>query len=194
MQPEPPAATADPVSPPALSAIRDRDRYRALGRAVSYLMTKPAFARLSFGHWSRILTGQVNRGHYFFVVRGDAVVGFLGWAVTTEEKADRWLAGTHALKAEDSHAGDCILINAWAANDAEAHRFVIENLRRVGQGKRLLYGKRVYADGRVRNLKVPVSRFVPNHIRTAASAPERAVSTATERRDAEAVPSDPRDR
>lgn len=170
MRPETPTATADPASSTALSAIQDRDRYRALGRAVSYLMTKPAFARLSFGHWSRILTGQVNRGHYFFVVRGGTIVGFLGWAVTTEDKADRWLAGTHPLKAEDSNAGDCILINAWAANDGAVHRFVIENLRRVGQGKRLLYGKRVYADGRVRNLKVPVSRFVPNHIRTTSPA------------------------
>ena len=188
MTEESPSRPTDPASPSALSAIRDRDRYRALGRAVSYLMTKPAFARLSFGHWSRILTGQVNRRRYFFVVRGGTIVGFLGWAVTTEEMADRWLDGTHPLKAEDSNAGDCILINAWAANDGAVQRFVIENLRRVGQGKRLLYGKRVYADGRVRNLKVPVSRFVPNHIRTAASAPETAVSTTAERRNAEAVP------
>lgn len=163
--------TPDRRTTPGLKAIQDRDPYKALGRAVSYLMTKPAFAKPPFGHWSRILTGQINRGHYFFVVRGDTVVGFLGWALTTEEKADRWLAGTHELRAEDSVTGDCVLVNAWEATDADVHRFIVDNLRHVGNGKRLVYGKRLYDDGRVRNLKMPVSRFVPNHIRaTSASA------------------------
>ena len=42
-----------PDSPPAV----------ALGLAVNHLMTKPAFAQLSFGDWSRILVGQINRKH-----------------------------------------------------------------------------------------------------------------------------------
>ena len=156
-----------------MKALRERDRYRALGRAVSYLMTKPAFAKLPFGHWSRILTGQINRGHYVFVVRGETVVGFLGWALTTEDKADQWLAGTRDLSAADSLDGDCVLVNAWEASDGEVHRFVVGTLRQVGNGKRFVYGKRFYRDGRVRNLKMPVSRFVPSHIRasTGAAAP-----------------------
>ena len=40
----------------------------ALGLAVSHLMTKPAFANLRFGDWSRVLVGQINRKHYAFVV------------------------------------------------------------------------------------------------------------------------------
>lgn len=154
------APSPDLPKPVPLQAIQDRDRYKALGRAVSYLMTKGAFARLPFGHWSRILTGQVNRGHYFFVVRGETVVGFIGWALTTEEKADRWLAGTHDLTAEESVAGDCVLVNAWEASDGEVHRFIVQNLRQVGRGRRFVYGKRFYPDGRIRNLKMPVSRFV----------------------------------
>ena len=159
-----------PAAQQALQAIQDRDRYKALGRAVSYLMTKPAFAKLPFGHWSRILTGQINRGHYLFVVRGDMVVGFLGWALTTEDKADPWLAGTRELSAEDSLAGDCVLVNAWEASSGEVHQFIVGCLRQIGQGKRLVYGKRFYDDGRVRDLKMPVSRFVANHLRAARSA------------------------
>ncbi len=45
------------------------------------LMTKPAFANLRFGDWSRILAGQINRGHYALVVdKTNNVHGFAGWA------------------------------------------------------------------------------------------------------------------
>ena len=53
-----------------LTVHRVRDRYCALGVAVSYLMAKPAFARLGFGHWAGVLTGQINRDHYFLVFDG----------------------------------------------------------------------------------------------------------------------------
>ena len=36
--------------------------------AVNHLMTKPAFAQLKFGEWSRILVGQINRKHYCFII------------------------------------------------------------------------------------------------------------------------------
>ena len=43
----------------------------ALGLAVDHLMSKPAFASLPFGEWSRVLVGQINRGHYVFAVDSD---------------------------------------------------------------------------------------------------------------------------
>ena len=59
-------------------------------------------------------------------------------------------------------------MNAWEATDGAVHQFIVGQLRHVGKGRRLVYGKRFYDDGRIRNLKMPVSRFVPNHIRNAA--------------------------
>jgi hypothetical protein len=55
-----------------------RDRARPRSR---HLMLKPAFARLPFGHWSRILTGQIRRGHYFFIASSKQDRGFCGWAL-----------------------------------------------------------------------------------------------------------------
>ena len=53
--------TAVPFAPRAdLKAFRTHNPYVALGLAVSHLMTKPAFANLRFGDWSRILTGQMR--------------------------------------------------------------------------------------------------------------------------------------
>ena len=55
---------------------------------------KPAFARLRFGEWSRILVGKINRNHYYFVLDwSNQVVGFVGWAVTSREKAEDWVVG-----------------------------------------------------------------------------------------------------
>ena len=49
--------TTAPVPPETdLKIFRPQNPYVALGLAVSHLMTKPAFAHLRFGDWSRILT------------------------------------------------------------------------------------------------------------------------------------------
>ena len=95
-------------------AVRVKDPFRALGLAVNYLMTKPAFANLGFGHWSRILVGQINRDHCLFFIRDDKVVGFFGWACTDEDKAKKWVHGKLDLSFKDSLSGDHVLFNAWA--------------------------------------------------------------------------------
>ena len=83
-KPEAPAAAR-----PELRVFRPDSPYVALGLAVNHLMTKPAFAALRFGEWSRILVGQINRKHYYFVVDAkNQVQGFLGWAITTKDKAE----------------------------------------------------------------------------------------------------------
>lgn len=152
-----------------LRAMREQDRARALGLAVSYLMTRTAFAKLPFGHWSRILTGQINRGHYLFAVRGNEIVGFFGWALTTEEVADLWLSGEREPTGEECRDGDCILINAWEARDESVQKFVVEKFREVVVGKRLIYGKRFYDDGRVRPVRMSVNEFVARHVRNPTS-------------------------
>lgn len=147
-----------------LRAARDKNAFAALGRAVSYMMTKPAFANAQFGHWARTLTGQINRQHYFFVQRGDKTVGFLGWAFVEEAKARLWVEGKADLGSEDCLTGDCIVINAWAADDNAVSRFVLSELRRVAQGRKTAYAKRFYNDGRVRPVIINVNEFVDKHV------------------------------
>ena len=69
LQPGTERKTAGAVAPRGdLKVFRPENPYIALGLAVNHLMTKPAFANLRFGDWSRILTGQINRKHYYFAV------------------------------------------------------------------------------------------------------------------------------
>ena len=106
--PQPWLGQADKVAVPhaTLRLLQPENPYVALGLAVSYMMTKPAFAALRFGDWSRVLVGQINRKHYYFVIGGkNQVEGFLGWAVTTEEKAEAWVEGRERVLYPDSFEG-----------------------------------------------------------------------------------------
>ena len=151
-----------------LRAVRPKDSRLALGMAVSYLMTDPVFARLPFGQWSRVLVGQINRGHYLFALEGEKVVGFVGWALTTNEKAEAWLTENRDIGFADSMAGEAVLINGWKASSATANRFLIDAVRRVIRDKEMVYAKRFYRDGRVRPVRLPVNASPDHRLRDSA--------------------------
>jgi hemolysin-activating ACP:hemolysin acyltransferase len=151
--------------PAALRLFRPDNPAAALGLAVNHLMTKPAFARLRFGEWSRILVGQINRRHYCFVVDGNnQVQGFLGWAITSKDKAEAWVEGRSALDAQDANDGDCIVFNAWSANVPRVNRILLDAARKVMQGKNTVYFKRHYQDGTTRATRLAVNDFVGVHL------------------------------
>jgi hypothetical protein len=80
------------------------------------------------------------------------IVGFAGWAFTTREKADAWIAGASDPLFEDSKSGEIIVINAW------------DEMRKVGGAKEAVYYKRFYNDGRLRPVRLPVNEFVATHV------------------------------
>ncbi|MEZ5919982.1 MAG: toxin-activating lysine-acyltransferase [Parvularculaceae bacterium] len=149
-----------------LRAVRDRNAFAALGRAVSYLMTKPSFAERQFGNWSRTLTGQVNRGHYFLVTDGKNIVGFVGWAMVDEKHAALWLEGRGDLSSRDCIGGDCMVINAWAAEDEAVNRFILRELRKHAVGCKAAFAKRFYEDGSVRPMRIAITPALARHVET----------------------------
>jgi len=160
------AATADEIK---LSAWRPQNSAVALGLAVEYLRKKPAFARLAFGEWSQVLVGQINRGHYYFIVdQQQRIHGFFGWALTQERLAEEWVEGRSGLRDEECRAGDCVIFNAWAAESPRAHRFMVDTGRTIIEGKRTLYFKRHYPDGRTRPVRLAATDFVTSHLARAA--------------------------
>jgi len=92
------------------------------------------FARLLFGEWSRTLANQAGRGHQLFVVDDDEqVLGYLGWALTHEPLAKQWLQGQSPLTDDQCRGGDCVLINAWAADSGQAERLLLAAAREIVQ-------------------------------------------------------------
>lgn len=159
--------TAEPAKL-ELRATRDANAYAALGRAVSYLMIKPSFAKQPFGVWSKTLTGQINRKHYFIVLRGNKVVGFAGWALVDEARAASWMSGGADFSSADCVNGDCMVINAWAADDDAVNRFVLRELRKSAVGLKTAYAKRFYPDGSVRPLKIAITGALRSHVEVGA--------------------------
>jgi hypothetical protein len=141
----------------------------AFSRAVTHLMVRPAFARAPFGHIARSLAGQVNRGHYAFACRGEATVGFAGWARVAEPVAEAWLAGERPFGDAEAAFGDCLVLNFWQADTPEVSRFLVQCLGERLPGVRRIYAKRHYSDGRMRPLRLDVT------VRAAAEDRRRAV-------------------
>jgi hemolysin-activating ACP:hemolysin acyltransferase len=170
-------APANNVAGQALRLFRPENPAAALGLAVNHLMTKPAFAKLQFGDWSRILVGQINRKHYCFAVDGEGQVqGFMGWALASEEHAKAWADGSRPLTFEDSRSGDHVVVNAFSANSTKVTRFLVDEARGLFKGKAALYFKRHYKDGTTRIVHVPVNEFIAGHIER--SAERRAAAAA----------------
>ena len=148
----------------ALSAWRPKDPAASLGLAVEFLSKKPAFARLQFGEWSQVLFYQVARGHCFFVVDQDRRVrGFLGWALTPQALAEQWVEGRAGPRNDECRDGDCVIVNAFAAESAGANRFIVDMMRKLFASKWTLYFKRHYPDGRTRPTRLSVNDFVAGH-------------------------------
>jgi hemolysin-activating ACP:hemolysin acyltransferase len=154
------AASNQPQVP--LRAVRMEDPHAALGVAVRLFLDEPNFSRLTFGHWGNTLLGQIQRNHYHLIIQGNEVVGFLGWCLTDEVRAEAWAGGAD-VPFEFSKAGDCMIINAWVARTAAVNRFVLNEARSIANGKEWIYFKRYYADGRVRPMKLRVNKFAGSH-------------------------------
>jgi hemolysin-activating ACP:hemolysin acyltransferase len=151
--------------------------HAALGYVVAYLMTKLAFAKQPFGFWSRVLVGQINRGHYFLMFEGKKVVGFAGWALTTKDKAEDWLNDVRDFTFAESNIGDTLVVNAWAADSTDIHRAMVDHYRTIITPYRSMYFKRAYDDGTVRKVRLPVNRFVGSHVARKQDSTEGAVQT-----------------
>ena len=159
------AAAAPAAAIPEFRVFRPDNPYVALGLAVNHLMTKPAFANCKFGDWSRILVGQINRKHFWFVVDAkNQIQGFMGWAFCSKDKAEAWVEGRAGLSYDDAKGGDCVVFNAWAANSLKVNRFLLQEGRKVIQGKETVYFKRHYNDGSTRPSRLSVNDFVERHI------------------------------
>ena len=148
-----------------LNAWRADSRAASLGLAVEYLVKKPVFANLKFGEWSQVLIGQINRGHYFFVVdQYRKIHGFLGWALTHQDLAEQWVEGRSPLRNDQCREGDFVILNAWAADSNRGSRFILDSVRTLFGSKRTIYFKRYYPDGRTRPMRLAVNDFVAGHL------------------------------
>lgn len=154
---------ADPKQ--ELRFVTIADPTMALGLAVRFMLNEASYAKLPFGEWSHVLNGQIERGHYGFVVAANEEArGFVGWALADEALAEAWATAGSPLDSEQCRQGDCVIFNAWIARDAAVHRFMVETVRTFSVDKKTMYWRRPASDGGSRVVRVPVNEFMAGHI------------------------------
>ena len=84
--------------------------------------------------------------------------------MTSRDKAEDWIAGRSTFSDAESNAGDCLVFNAWSARHAEVNRFLLQEARKIMQGKDTVYFRRYYKDGTIRPGRLRVNDFVNQHI------------------------------
>jgi hemolysin-activating ACP:hemolysin acyltransferase len=95
-------------------------------------------------------------------VPASIVVEFLGWAVTSKDKAEAWVEGRGGLSYDDdSFDGPSIIFNAWVASNGKVNRFLLQEARKIIVGKDTVYFKRYYKDG---SKRLRVNDFVAQHL------------------------------
>jgi len=167
---DPPAGGPAPPDDLQLAIWRPGDKAASLGLAVEFLSRMPAFGRLQFGEWSQVLFYQAERGHCLFVIdQSRRVRGFLGWALTEQALAEQWVEGRAGLRNDQCRDGDCVIINAFAAETGATKSFLVETMRELFASRRSVYFKRHYPDGRARPARLSVNAFVERHLRRAAT-------------------------
>jgi hypothetical protein len=83
----------------------------------------------------------------------DRVVGFLGWAFTSRERAEAWVEGRGGFSDAEARDGDCLVFNAWSADTLAVNRFVLQAAREAMRGKETAYFKRHTKDGSARPMR-----------------------------------------
>ncbi|HJN03869.1 MAG TPA: hypothetical protein QF665_01980 [Alphaproteobacteria bacterium] len=106
------------------------------------------------------LFGQIHRGHYLFAVRGDRILGFMGWGLCDGPVAREWLEGQRQLSSDDCAGGDCVLVMTFLAAAPEVARFLARECRAAHPGRKVVFG-REYTDGRERRIGAVFNRRWP---------------------------------
>ena len=132
--------------------VRQKDPYAAAGRAMALLMTNDAFGRL--------IVGQVNRNHYYFICRNNVPTGFIGWAYCGEKAAYAWAERNDARNLGDGTTGDSVILNSWLADGKDMNSYLLGRLREEWTDKKKLFARRRYTNGKSRALVLNIDRDI----------------------------------
>jgi hemolysin-activating ACP:hemolysin acyltransferase len=116
----------------------------ALGIASNLLRRKPPFSNFNFGRMTAVIMGQIRRGHYLIAFRNGIPVGYIGWAVTSSDVAERWLHESYTPKYEECLDGDCCVLLTVYSESRDITMHEIRQARRRYPNHRI-YFMRDYA-------------------------------------------------
>ena len=141
--------TASQGEPAALVCRRFKNPMIAFGAAVDLLRPHKPFSEATFGTYASVLRGQIAREHYVFAVKNKLVVGYVGWALCSEEVARAWTEQRHAPTYAECLSGDCWVGLTYYATSRQVTFALMGHIKRRYPGYEI-FGLRRYQDGRER--------------------------------------------
>lgn len=128
-----------------LQIMRHSNPHYAMGLACEILRSQPPYSDFKFGPFCGSLLGQIQREHYFFTTQGKKILGYAGWALTTEAVAEKVLNENYSPTNEECINGECWLGLTFYAATKEVCLFQSRQLRlRYPNVK--VYFRRIYPD------------------------------------------------
>lgn len=140
--------------------VRSSDGYAAAGLAMGLLMTDQAFGSQRLGEIGRLIAGQVNRKHYYFIRRNKVPTGFIGWAYCSQDAARAWAERNDPRGIGDGTTGDSVILNCWLADGKDMNSFLLGRLREEWSDKKKLFARRRYTNGASRALELNIDRDI----------------------------------
>ena len=134
-----PKKRTDAVATEDLQIVQFNATYQGFGMVMDYVARRMPFAGFEAGTLTDALHQQLKSGHNLVAVRGNKIVGYAGWLLTSKEIAEAWLADRAKLvrkQGEEATAG--VLTIVVSDDDAVVPR-LIRAVRRLNPGRRAYF-------------------------------------------------------
>lgn len=135
--------------------------FEAFGVVFDYLSRIEPFSRFEVGHFSAIIRHQLKNGHHLVAMRGQTVVGYAGWLLTTTDIGDLWQQNLGRLDPVADDVSNAAALTVVTSRDRKVIARLIRGARTLNPGKRVYFKRQYDSDGQsVR--KASVKNMTPN--------------------------------
>lgn len=137
-------ANGDPSTDPAHAVVLQlHSSFEAFGVVCDYLSRIEPFSHYEVGHFSTIIRHQLKGGHHLIAMRGQTVVGYAGWLLTTIEIGDLWQQNLGKLLPVADHLSNAAALTIVTSLEKRVITRLMRGARTLNPEKRV-YFKRQY--------------------------------------------------
>jgi hypothetical protein len=122
--------------------------YQAFGMVVDFLADSMPFGTFELSEIAPVLRGQLKHSHNLAALRGDVMVGYAGWLLTTVAIGTEWMENRAILSPMTAEDSDAAALTVFASDDRGATTRLIRGARELNIGRRVFF-KRGY-DGQMK--------------------------------------------
>ncbi len=113
--------------------------YEGFGRVMDYVGRRMPFAGFESGVLVEAIYQQLKHSHHLVAMRGDKVIGYAGWMLTSIELAEGWLEGKASLVRKHGDEATAAALTIVASEDRAAITKLMRGARRLNPGKRAYF-------------------------------------------------------